>query len=356
MKRSPFIAFLLALIPGFGHMYLGKRFRGFLYSAGFFGALFVTILITVVTGSDAGLVMAVIALFIWGINMLDIIFTLFKNVNTNATNETSSSSIADNDRFFTIVLSFIPGVGHFHLGLNQRGLTFLAGFIGIGIMIVFVTIVTNMGGFLLFLLALPIIWIYGLFDVIQLLNQKENGVELVDRTIIEDIDKHRESGKKSKVIATILGIFPGAGHMYLGLQRRGLQLMAGFLLSIYILDILHLSIFLFLIPIIWFYSFFDVMQQANRLDEEELEDLPVIKYFINHQRWIGIALILLGVFYMVDEIFIPVLAEQLREILQVNIQYYYQRYFQMTIVCLLFIGGGIKLLMGTKEKKGDYKA
>lgn len=38
--------------------------------------------------------------------------------------------------------------------------------------------------------------------------------------------------------------------MYLGLQRRGLQLMAAFLLSIYLLDLLRLSAFLFLVPII----------------------------------------------------------------------------------------------------------
>ncbi|WP_127579695.1 LiaF transmembrane domain-containing protein [Paenibacillus koleovorans] len=36
----------------------------------------------------------------------------------------------------------------------------------------------------------------------------------------------------SSTAATLLSIFPGAGHMYLGLQRHGLQQMAFFLISI----------------------------------------------------------------------------------------------------------------------------
>jgi hypothetical protein len=33
-----------------------------------------------------------------------------------------------------------------------------------------------------------------------------------------------------------ISVFPGAGHMYIGLQKRGLQLMLLFLGFIYILD------------------------------------------------------------------------------------------------------------------------
>ncbi len=93
-------------------------------------------------------------------------------------------------------------------------------------------------------------------------------------------------------------MFPGAGHMYLGLQRRGLQLMAAFLLSIYLLDLLRLSAFLFLVPIIWFYSFFDALQQTAKYGKERVHDEPIIDYFINHQRWIGIGLITLGLLFI----------------------------------------------------------
>ncbi|QST00469.1 hypothetical protein IMZ31_02420 [Pontibacillus sp. ALD_SL1] len=358
MNKSVILAFFLSFVPGLGQLYLGLIIRGLIFGVFFFAPLFITAVAVMGTGGDA-IILVVFPLLVWLINMGDMIRQLRKMEKENQqigikhTDDTILSASKSQERGVTILLSFIPGVGHFHLGLNQRGLTFLTGFLGVGIMIFFVAAITSTGGFLIFLLALPIIWIYGLFDVIQLLNQKDKGEALEDRTILEDFDRHRDSGKKSRVIATLLGIFPGAGHMYLGLQRRGLQLMAAFLLSIYILDVLHLSIFLFLIPIIWFFSFFDALQLASRYEEEIIDDVPVIKYFINHQRWIGIALILLGVFYMLDDVLMPVLADEIRETFQINLYYYYERYFQMVIVCLLFIGGGIKLLLGSKVKNGE---
>ncbi|MCD5325468.1 MULTISPECIES: hypothetical protein [Pontibacillus] len=358
MNKSIILAFFLSFVPGFGQLYLGRKLKGLMFGGLFFSLLVLTAGAAVMTGDPLFLVPFSLACLVWLANMVDMIFAMRRlekgEKESHKTGyETSATQPESQERLGTILLSFIPGVGHFYLGLNQRGLTFLTGFLGVGTMIFFVTAITSTGGFLIFLLALPIIWIYGLFDVIQLLNQKDNGEPLEDRTILEDFDRHRDSGKKSRVIATLLGIFPGAGHMYLGLQRRGLQLMAAFLLSIYILDVLNLSIFLFLIPIIWFFSFFDTLQLASRYEDEAIEDVPVIKYFINHQRWIGIVLILLGFFYMLDDVLMPVLADEIRETFQVNLYYYYERYFQMIIVCLLFIGGGIKLLLGSKVKNEE---
>ncbi|MDA1571389.1 hypothetical protein PDK93_35965, partial [Bacillus cereus] len=162
-----------------------------------------------------------------------------------------TDSSKESERFYIILLSIIPGLGHFQLGLMQRGLTFLVACTGIGSMIIFVALLTSQESFLIFLVTLPVLWIYNFFDVVQQLQKKERGEQLVDRTIFEDFEEHREQGKKSKTFASILAMFPGAGHMYLGLQRRGLQLMAAFLLSIYLLDLLRLSAFLFLVPIIW---------------------------------------------------------------------------------------------------------
>lgn len=350
MNKSPLFAFFLSLIPGFGHMYIGKRIRGFFYMIGFGIPLLLGFLMAVLGGiSETFVVLLLLASAgVWALNMLDMVVTLLFNQQREKTTQVSE----ENERFFTIILSFIPGLGHFQLGLNQRGLTFLTAFIGMGVMVLFVTAMTSSSGFLVFLLILPVIWIYGLFDVIQLQKKKEAGEELEDRTLIEDLDRHRAGDQKSKVLATILGIFPGAGHMYMGLQRRGLQLMAGFLLSVYILDVLRLSFFLFLIPVIWFYSFFDTLQQSNKMEYEELEDTPIVKQFVNHQRWFGIILILLGVFYLMDRIAVPLLDDQLRLMFDVNVRFYYEQYFQLIVVSVLFIGGGIKLLSGSKKKEG----
>lgn len=355
MNKSPILAFFLALIPGFGHMYLGKRGKGFLYTIAFF-ALFFLGFLTLLMGGELLLFLIGLSGIVWGVNVLDMVITLLtssEKTGRATENDTQQTDLEQNERFFTILLSFIPGVGHFHLGLNQRGLTFLTGFLGIGIMVLFVTVMTETFGFMVFLLILPIIWIYSLFDVIQLMKQKENGEPLEDRTIMEDLDRFREGGRKSKVLATLLGIFPGAGHMYMGLQRRGLQLMVAFLLSIYVLDVLRLSLFLFLIPIIWFYSFFDTLQQGSRMEREEVEDTPIVKHFMNHQRWFGILLVFLGIFFIVDRIVVPILSNRYEQIFSIDFRFYYNQYFQLIIVSLLFIGGGIRLLAGSKQKKEE---
>ncbi|MBO8157089.1 MAG: hypothetical protein H0Z32_11565 [Bacillaceae bacterium] len=370
MNKSSILAFLLAFFPGLGHIYLNRKIRGVFYAFSFIGALGLAFFTGIYfVYDDIFIFFLLIASGIWGINMLDMVITLLWNKEPAAAafqynNGVSNGHVSQqgnipiqnsrtNERFLTIILSFIPGVGHFHLGLNQRGVTLLAGFLGLGSMILFVSILTREVGFLLFLFILPVIWIYSLFDTIQLLNKRDRGEKLEDISIIEDIEKHRISGEKSKVLTTVLAMFPGAGHLYLGLQRRGIQLMIFFLLSIYLLDVLHLSLFLFLIPVIWFFSFFDALQQYSRYEWGEVKDVPVIKYFMNHQKWLGIGLIIIGIFIILDSILVPSLARQFQQ-WDINIYYYYNQYFQVGVVSLLLVGVGIKLLMGKKvEKEGD---
>lgn len=216
-------------------------------------------------------------------------------------------------------------------------------------MILFVTVMTGGEEFLVFLIILPVISVYNFFDTIQLLNKKQAGEALSDRSILEDFEAHHEGGKKSKALATFLSMFPGAGHLYLGYQRRGVQLMVAFLFSIYILDVLSLGIFLFLVPIIWFYSFFDGLQRASKHGIEPLEDIPIVSYFINQQKWIGIGLVLLGLYYLVTNVLLPVLSPIIYQYLNIDISHWVYNYLQTGLVCILLIGGGIKLLSGSKK-------
>lgn len=353
MIKSPILALFLAFIPGFGHIYYNRKVRGALYSLTFFGGSAMGVFLFFFTGIDLFVIGTLIgAALVWMINMLDMILTLILSGHRQIApvEMHNAQENPSNERFQTILLSFIPGVGHFHLGMNQRGLTFLVGFLGLGSMVLFIAIMTSQPGFIVFLLGLPVIWIYNMFDIIQLLNRKENGEGLEDRSLMEDWDRHRESGKKNQMVATLLGIFPGAGHMYLGLQKRGLQLMVGFLLSIYILDVLRLSLFLFLIPIIWFYSFFDNMQQISAYQNGRMKDEPIIDFLMNHQKWLGIGLVGLGVFYLLDSVIVPEVSRYMYKVFEVNVDFYYYRYFQLTIVCILLIGGGVKLLSNSKKK------
>ncbi|WP_312475887.1 hypothetical protein [Neobacillus sp.] len=352
--KSPTKALTLSLFPGLGHIYFGTMFRGVMYLLSIVGLAFVTVISLFTNNEEVAILAFMAGIVIYLISFIDMGVQISKQkkaLTAAHPDYLNSKADQDSERFYTIVLSFIPGLGHFQLGLMNRGLTLLATFFGLGAMVTFITAISSRGEFLVFLAALPIIWVYGFFDAVQQVNKKQRGEELIDRTIYEDFELRREDGKKSKAIATFLSIFPGAGHLYLGLQRRGIQLMAAFLFSVYILDVLRLGIFLFLIPIIWFYSFFDAMQKVSRYGEEKVEDVPIIAYFLNHQRWVGIGLILMGLYYLVMNVLLKALSPIINRLINFDIMYWIQGYLQTVLVCVLLIGGGIKLLSGSKQKK-----
>lgn len=351
--KNPIAAFLLGFFPGGGLIYLGK-ISGFFYTFSVCGLAIIAILFGMYDANDPAFLCTFIGFSIYVVSIIVTAVNAARIHQTNGVAVAANSKNHDSERFYTILLSFIPGVGHFQLGLMNRGLTILSTFLGLGVMVVFITALTHRGEFMVFLAFLPIIWVYGFFDAIRQLTKKQQGEELVDRSIFEEFEMRKEDGKKSKSIATFLSIFPGAGHLYLGLQKRGIQLMAAFLFSIYILDILRLGIFLFLVPIIWFYSFFDGLQKASKYGNDELEDKPVISYLINHQKWVGIGLIILGLYYLISNIVLPVVSPMIYRVVHIDINYWFNNYFQTGFVCILLIGGGIKLMIGT-NRKGDEK-
>lgn len=361
-QKKALVAFFLSFIFGIGHLFVGNVVRGVFYFLGIFFMFFLAVINSGET--DVFLGFLFVAFMIWLINMIDMVTSLLRKQerentvlgeDSNAGNSSSGGGVgkSDNERFYVLILSIIPGVGHFYIGFMHRGLSFLLAFFGLGTMSIFLAIVMEEGGFLAFIGVLPIIWIYNMFDVARLFGRLRQGEEVVDHTFLEDFT-HEQGNRKSKAITILLSVFPGAGHLYLGLQKRGLQLMAGFLIALYVLDVLRLSLFLFLIPIIWFYSFFDALQLASRVEEEELEDVPLVRYFVNYQKWFGIALLVLGLYYLFDHVMMPTVIAELEQRFEIPLRSYYYEYFQTTVLCIVLIGGGIKLLAGNK-KKGDRK-
>lgn len=380
LYRNKGVAFLLGFIPGLGHYYVGKKIKALIYALLCFGIFGVgTTVAIIASDDDVFLSFGLIAFVIGCINMLDMIIYLIRTpyipvappipyMHGMYENEGEQFLHAaglygphtsafgqgiqkrDNERFFTILLSFVPGLGHFYLGLMQRGLSFLIAFFGLSTVLIFLTAITSQDGFAIFLGLLPVIWLYCMFDAVQSAHRKQQGEMLVDRTLFDELETYRESGRRSKVLAMMLSVLPGAGHMYLGLQKRGLQLMVGFLGAIYILDFMRLSLFLFLIPLIWCFSFFDALQQIGRVGREELRDIPVVKWMGNHQRWLGIILLFLGIYYILMRLFVPILEQQFPDWFM-NYRYMLESYAQTVIIAVLFIGGGIKLLTGSKRRE-----
>ncbi|ADU29135.1 hypothetical protein [Evansella cellulosilytica] len=352
-RKHPFIAFLLSFFPGGGHFYYGNMFTGIFYffmtvvsamiALFFFIFAYVPVLI---------LILGIASLFFYMTSFVHILIVPAPIVKQQEnSDEAVEKSNGKSERFFTIILSFIPGVGHFQLGLMNRGFIFLTSFIGTGIMIFLIAIFIRQDVFLIFMAFLPVVWVYSFFDAVQHLNKKQRGEKLEDRSILDDIEEKHKDGRKNKSLASILAIFPGAGHLYLGYQKRGVQLMAAFLLSLYILDVLRLGIFMFLIPIIWFYSFFDGIQKASQYSPDiPIEDKPFITYVYNQRRWIGVACIVLGAFFLLDRVFVPTIGRTVSTFIGYDIGWLYDEYFQVIVVSVLLIGGGIKFLTGSKKK------
>ncbi|WP_106767914.1 hypothetical protein [Paenibacillus faecalis] len=355
-QRNKGLAFIINVIPGLGHYYWGRRGRALLYPFIFFSLLIGGVVLSIATADDAPFILGVMgAFFIWGINMLDLVIALIRYTPTVIVHDEYGRPISvpqdkneETERFYTIILSIIPGLGHFQIGLMQRGLSFLISFFGLATILMFLTGLTNDFVFLMFFGMLPIIWLYCMFDVVQLVHRKQAGEFIEDRTLFNELEAGRDGGRRSKVFATLLSAFPGAGQMYLGLQKRGLQMMVLFLGSIYVMDVLRLSLFMFLIPLIWFYCFFDGLQQVSRYGREPLRDKPLIYNFSNQQRWLGLGLLMLGLYFVFSSVVLPYLESMFPDL---EISYQIRNFLKTAIVSLLLIGGGIKLMVGSKKEK-----
>lgn len=76
--------------------------------------------------------------------------------------------------------------------------------------------------------------------------------------------------KKSSVWTFLFSLFPGAGHMYLGLMKKGASLMLLFCTIFALSGFLSLPFLVVFLPVIWFYSFFDAMNLRNVPYEDRL--------------------------------------------------------------------------------------
>lgn len=78
--------------------------------------------------------------------------------------------------------------------------------------------------------------------------------------------------KKNVFLNFCFSCFPGAGQMYQGFIKKGVSIMTLFLGIIAIADILNVGELCFILPVIWFYSFFDAMN-SNSLPDFEFAQL-----------------------------------------------------------------------------------
>lgn len=246
-------------------------------------------------------------------------------------------------KFMTFLLSFIPGLSHFYLGYADRGLIYLIIFGALCVGSVGLAVISGSEEFLILLLGTPIIWLVALIDSFSIMNSIRYGND--SSPIGEDYNSEETKVSNKKIITLSLSMIPGAGHMYLGYQQKGLVLMGGFFFTIFFMGWLNLSMLVFILPLIWFYSFFDAFHTLNGNDVKDmdiLEMLPAIK-----PEYVGYGLIGIGLLMVLQRIILPLMGQY--------IDWQVRNYIQTSIVSLIFIIGGIKMLGKKKELEEEVE-
>lgn len=113
--------------------------------------------------------------------------------------------------------------------------------------------------------------------------------------------------KRGRFTTFLCSLIPGAAEMYMGFMKKGISLMAIFILCFVIPSVLRVSdVFILFAVLVWFYSFFHARNLAACSAEEfkELEDTYVWSSFIEGKeikitnptlrKWGAIILIVYG--------------------------------------------------------------
>ena len=152
--------------------------------------------------------------------------------------------------------------------------------------------------------------------------------------------------KKNTFLTFLLSAIPGVGHLYLGLMSRGMQLLTAFFGVFFLTFLFHNELFLFAVPLIFFFSLFDALQMAQHInDGQEVEDRPALPWkTLGIQRhWIGYGLIFLGTYLIFYSVFIPIVEPYL------NIGLYaFSRYAETFFVSALLIFFGYRMIRGKR--------
>jgi len=151
----------------------------------------------------------------------------------------------------------------------------------------------------------------------------------------------------------ILSLVPGCAHMYLGLMKRGVQLLLSFCLLIGVATLVNLGFIIGpIMVVLYVYSFFDGYNilrniQAGKTVEDEsiVEGLDSVKKIITNGYWVGAILIGLGAILSIQTVWysLPIMRIFRQE-------YYYV--FRNIIPAIFLFGIGIYLMSkGNKQRK-----
>ncbi len=165
--------------------------------------------------------------------------------------------------------------------------------------------------------------------------------------------------KKSGFLTFCFSLIPGAGEMYMGFMKQGISIMAIFWSLIFFASFLNVGPMLFILPILWCYSFFNVHNIRGMSDEEfyALEDdyLFHLDSALNQGRWKGkqsnllaAGLIIAGVVILWNYI-----GDCMRWMLPDSVYWIMMDSVPQVVIALLLIWAGVYLIRGKKKELDD---
>ncbi len=162
--------------------------------------------------------------------------------------------------------------------------------------------------------------------------------------------------KKSGFLTFCFSLIPGAGEMYMGFMKLGISIMAVFWLLIFLAAFFGMGPLLFILPILWCYSFFNVHNIRGMSDEEfyALEDDYLFQLNDNvfwgrlkgkQGNLLAAVLIIIGVVIMWNR-----LGDYMRWLLPNSVYWYIMDDIPQVVITVLLIWCGIYLIRGKKKE------
>lgn len=166
--------------------------------------------------------------------------------------------------------------------------------------------------------------------------------------------------QRSKGATVLCALLPGAGHMFMGFMKRGVSFMGLFFLILFLSSWLGIGPLMYLLPVLWFYAFFECINMAWASAEEfsllqdgylfQSGNLPMINS-VPSRRWAfygGILLVFLGIYLLFSKIaseFYNCMTDYAVRVLSSVVSLFPQIFFGIVIILI-----GIRLIVGKKKE------
>ncbi|MEN6389435.1 MAG: hypothetical protein ABFD04_03415 [Syntrophomonas sp.] len=253
-------------------------------------------------------------------------------------------------RFLVFILSPLPGLSHLYVGWPHRAMVFFMTFIGVcfaGGMISSLGWAMNQMMVPLTFFCAALVWFTAFAEAMKLAGLPGGGQAAgYGEPNPGQEDERQLMISNRKLVTLAFSAIPGAGHMFMGLLKPGAQLMAAFFLVLFLGDWLEMNILAFLAPVIWFFSIFDVYHLLEEEEDLKIDAPNLFDWIARHSKWVGWGLIAAGILIIIQRLGGPILGHWFTAAMR--------SYVQTSVVALLLIGGGIKLLTGSKSSgKGE---